>query len=140
VIRYAFLAAFAIPLGATPGAFAVYRVLSVLSGLLEHSNIRLPLWLDAALSLVFSWPNLHKVHHSREARFTDTNYGNLVSWWDRLFLSFTPSLHGARVAYGLEGFDAPDAQTTAGLLAIPFREARAAQAALRADASGRRLG
>jgi sterol desaturase/sphingolipid hydroxylase (fatty acid hydroxylase superfamily) len=73
------------------------------------------------LSLVFTWPDVHKVHHSRDARFTDTNYGNLVSWWDRLFGSFTPAHEGRNIAYGLAGLDDPATQTTSGLLALPFR-------------------
>jgi sterol desaturase/sphingolipid hydroxylase (fatty acid hydroxylase superfamily) len=119
-IRQAFLAAFACALGASPGAFAVYRVALALCALLEHANLRLPPRLDAALSLVFTWPGLHKVHHSRDPRLTDTNYGNIVSWWDRLFATFTPARCGADVAYGLDGFDDPAIQTTAGLLALPF--------------------
>jgi sterol desaturase/sphingolipid hydroxylase (fatty acid hydroxylase superfamily) len=125
VIRFAFLTAFACALGAPPEAFAIYRTCTALSALAEHANVRLPSWLDTALSLVFTWPNLHKVHHSRDARTTDTNYGNLVSWWDRLFFTFTPARHGATVAYGLDGFDDPAAQTTAALLALPFRGAGA---------------
>jgi len=120
VIRYLFLAALALPLGVSAGAFAMYRVLVALAGLLEHANVRVPPQLDALLSLVFTWPNLHKVHHSRDARFTDTNYGNLVSWWDRLFATFTPSREGATIAYGLDGLDDPATQRTAGLLALPF--------------------
>jgi sterol desaturase/sphingolipid hydroxylase (fatty acid hydroxylase superfamily) len=121
VIRYAFLAAFALPLGAGPGPFALYRLTSVLSGLLEHANLRLPPRLDDLLSLVVTWPNTHKIHHSRDPRYTDTNYGNLFSWWDRLFGTFTPARHGAAVAYGLDGLDDPTTQTTAGLLRLPFR-------------------
>ena len=120
LIRYAFMAAFAIPLGPSVGAFAVYRAWSALSGLLEHANIRLPAWLDDRLSLVFTWPNMHKIHHSRDPRYTDTNYGNIVSWWDRLFFTFTPARHGAGIAYGLEGCDAAAAQTTMALLRTPF--------------------
>jgi sterol desaturase/sphingolipid hydroxylase (fatty acid hydroxylase superfamily) len=124
-IRHAFLAVFACALGASPGAFAVYRVAVALCALLEHANLRLPTRLDAALSLVFTWPGLHKVHHARDPRLTDTNYGNLVSWWDRLFATFTPARCGADVAYGLDGFDDAAVQTTAGLLALPFRAAQA---------------
>jgi sterol desaturase/sphingolipid hydroxylase (fatty acid hydroxylase superfamily) len=123
VIRYAFTGAFAIALGASPAAFALYRLAVALGGLLEHSNVRVPLWLDGALSLVFTWPNLHKVHHSRDPRYTDTNYGNLVSWWDRLFSTFTPSRLGTQITYGLDGLDDLATQTTAGLLALPFRGA-----------------
>ena len=127
LIRYAFMAGFAITLGPSVGAFAVYRVWSALSGLLEHSNIRVPTWLDNSLSLVFTWPNMHKIHHSRDAKYTDTNFGNIVSWWDRLFFTFTPARHGASITYGLEGFDDPVSQTTAGLLAAPLRDTRASR-------------
>jgi len=124
VIRYAFMGAFAFALGASPGAFAVYRAWSALNGLLEHASIRIPLWLDSVLSLVTTWPNMHKVHHSRIATETNTNYGNIFSLFDRLFRTFTPSKRGANVPYGLDGFDDPGAQTTAGLLAMPFRDVR----------------
>jgi sterol desaturase/sphingolipid hydroxylase (fatty acid hydroxylase superfamily) len=120
VIRYAFMAAAAIGLGASPVAFGVYRVWSVLSGLLEHSNIRMPLMLDSLLSLVVSTPNMHKVHHSRAREETDTNYGNIFSLFDRLFFTFTPSRRGVNITYGLDGFNDPEVQTTAALLLMPF--------------------
>lgn len=136
VIRYAFITAFAFVIGASPGAFAVYRAWSALNALLEHADFRAPLWLDRALSLVTTWPYMHKVHHSRLAGETNTNYGNIVSLFDRVFGTFTPSRRGVQVVYGLNGFDDPAMQTTAGLLAMPFRDARSA-AALPAWADGR---
>ena len=121
VIRYAFIAAFAFALGAGPKAFAVYRVWSALNGLLEHANVRVPVWLDDRLALVTTWPNMHKVHHSRFHEETDTNYGNIFSFWDRLFSTFTPARRGADIRYGLDGFDDLTTQTTRGLLGLPFR-------------------
>jgi sterol desaturase/sphingolipid hydroxylase (fatty acid hydroxylase superfamily) len=134
VIRYAFLAAAGCAIGASPGAFAVYRLGVALSGLLEHANLRVPPRVDRALSLVFTWPGMHKVHHSRDPRLTDTNYGNLVSWWDRLLGTFTPSRLGADVVYGLDGLDDPATQTTACLLALPFRRPRESAGAQRVQA------
>jgi sterol desaturase/sphingolipid hydroxylase (fatty acid hydroxylase superfamily) len=124
VVRYAVIAAAAIALGASPGAFAVYRAWSALNGLLEHANIRVPRRLDSFLSLVVVTPNMHKVHHSRTATETETNFGNIFALFDRLFSTFTPSERGLHVVYGLDGVDAPATQTTAGLLALPFRGAR----------------
>lgn len=121
VIRYAFTAAFACAIGASPAAFAVYRTWSAVNGLLEHANVRVPPWLDRALSLVTTWPGIHKVHHSRTPSETNTNYGNIFSAFDRLFGTFTPATRGATVACGLDGFDDPATQTTLGLLALPFR-------------------
>jgi sterol desaturase/sphingolipid hydroxylase (fatty acid hydroxylase superfamily) len=126
VIRYAAMAACAIPLGVGPSAFALYRAWSALNGLLEHANVRAPARVDRLLALVTTWPHLHKVHHSRRATETDTNYGNLLSLWDRLFATYTPSARGARVVFGLDGFDDPATQSTAGLLGLPFRRRAAA--------------
>jgi sterol desaturase/sphingolipid hydroxylase (fatty acid hydroxylase superfamily) len=120
VIRYGFMATAAIALGASPGVFGIYRVWSALSGLFEHSNIRMPRRLDSLLSLVVSTPNMHKVHHSRAVEETDTNYGNIFSLFDRLFFTFTPSWRGVNITYGLDGFDDPALQTTAALLIMPF--------------------
>ena len=121
LIRYGFLAAFAFALGASPAAFAVYRSWSAINGLIEHSNIRVPQWLDTTLALVTTFPNMHKVHHSRNPSETDSNYSNIFSIWDRLFLTYTPSRRGANIDYGLEGRDARRDQTTWGLLAQPYR-------------------
>ncbi len=121
VIRYAFMAVAATTLGVTATAFAVYRVWSALTGLLEHANIRLPQRLDSLLVLIVTTPNMHKVHHSRLARETDSNYGNIFSLFDRLFSTLTPPARGVDVVCGLDGFDDAATQTTAGLLALPFR-------------------
>jgi sterol desaturase/sphingolipid hydroxylase (fatty acid hydroxylase superfamily) len=120
-IRYAFSAVVAVALGASPAAFALYRTASALVALLEHANLRVPARLDALLSLAVTWPNVHKVHHARDVRLTDTNFGNLLCWWDRLFGTFTPARVGASVRYGLDGLDAPRMQTARALLALPFR-------------------
>jgi sterol desaturase/sphingolipid hydroxylase (fatty acid hydroxylase superfamily) len=121
VIRYAFMGAFAIALGASPEAFAVYRTWSAINGLLEHANVRVPVWLDRIIALVSTWPHMHKIHHSRVREETDTNYGNLFSFWDRIFSTFTPSSRGADIQYGLNGFDDPSMQTLEGLLRLPLR-------------------
>jgi len=136
LIRYAFLGLWACALGVGLRAYAVYRLWSVINGLLEHANIRVSRRLDRALSLVTTWPNMHKIHHSREASETDSNYGNIFSWFDRLFATYTPSWRGAAVVAGLDGHDDPALQTTAGLLAMPFQ--RAPRSASDASAAGER--
>lgn len=126
-IRYAYLAAFAFAVGASPVAFTIYRAWSALHGLTEHANIRLPQWLDTAITFVFSSPNMHKIHHSRDQLLTDRNYTNIFSIWDRLGGTFTPSRHGRDIVYGLEGEDSAARQSTAGLLMAPFRRAEPGQ-------------
>jgi sterol desaturase/sphingolipid hydroxylase (fatty acid hydroxylase superfamily) len=138
VIRYIVLAAFAALLGAPVEAFAVYRMGSVLNGLLEHANLRVPRALDRLLSLVVVTPNMHKVHHSRARHETNSNYGNLFSLFDRALRTFTPTERGLTIAYGLAEFDDPRTQSTLGLLALPFRSEAAAAETNAAPISDRR--
>src|SRR5215471_16703983 len=121
VIRYVFMAAFACLFGVSVRALVIYRLWSVINGFLEHANLKVPRWLDRILSLVTTWPNVHKLHHSRDPSETDTNYGNIFVWFDRIFSTYTPSWKGEKVAYGLEGFDDPESQRLRALMALPFR-------------------
>jgi len=133
LVRFLLLFATACAFGVSPAGFALYRMLSALTALLEHANVRVPAWFDDVLSLVVTWPTFHKVHHSRVAAETDSNYGNIFSIWDRLFSTATSAQRGRAVVYGLDGFDDPRDQTLEGLLALPFRRERI-QSAVRADA------
>ena len=92
-------------LGLPASSVAVYRILSASNGLIEHSNIRIGQWLDPLLSLIWTTPNMHKIHHSRSPQQTDSNYGNLLALCDRVFGTFRPTKEALAVRYGLESVD-----------------------------------
>ena len=121
IIRYVFMATTAFALGVPPAVFLTYRFTTSMFGFTIHSNIGIPVWLDTALSWFIVTPNMHKVHHSRSQHLTDTNYGNILSLWDRLFGNFVPSKVGTAINYGLDGFDEPAAQAIGKLLVRPWR-------------------
>jgi sterol desaturase/sphingolipid hydroxylase (fatty acid hydroxylase superfamily) len=110
-------------LGVPASAVAAFRVLSAVNGILEHANIRVAPTLDATVSSVWVTPHMHKVHHSREQAETDSNYGNLFTFHDRLFGTFLPTTRASLVTYGLD--DVPPAATRSlrALLALPWRGA-----------------
>lgn len=120
LIRYAFMAGCAIGLGVAPGTLAIYRTWQAINALLEHANIKLPAQFDRLLAFVVVSPNMHKVHHSRMEALTNSNYGNIFSFFDRILFTFTPPERGSEVAYGLDGFDDTATQTTTRLMALPF--------------------
>jgi sterol desaturase/sphingolipid hydroxylase (fatty acid hydroxylase superfamily) len=120
VLRYAFMAAFACAFGVTLSAFVVYRAWSVLNGLLEHANLRIPRGLDRVLVLFTTWPSMHKIHHSRRPDESCTNYGNIFSWFDRMLGTYAGSSDAHRVQCGVDGLDDPTTQSLRGLLALPF--------------------
>jgi sterol desaturase/sphingolipid hydroxylase (fatty acid hydroxylase superfamily) len=121
LLRFSATAVAAWSLGATPEVIAIYRLMSVTNAIFEHANIRTPPWLDRALIWFWVMPNMHKFHHSRVRRETDSNYANLFSLYDRLFRTFTPSTGAASVNYGIEGYDAAEQQAVGALLRMPFR-------------------
>ena len=99
---------------------AVYLTLSGLNAQLEHANIRMSDRLDGLLRLFVVTPNMHKAHHSRRQKETDTNYSNIFSFWDRLCGTYTPRVDFGELRYGLDGFDDAGKQSLGGLLKMPF--------------------
>jgi sterol desaturase/sphingolipid hydroxylase (fatty acid hydroxylase superfamily) len=99
--RYGVIGAAALALGASPEAFAAYRFASALSAVLEHANIAVPMPLARTLALATSWPLMHKIHHSSASIETSSNYGNLLSIWDRIFSTYTQLDRAGVEPYGL---------------------------------------
>ena len=86
--------------GASSAYYLVYRLATVFFTYFTHANVALPLWLDRTLGLVFVTPRLHKFHHHDCLPWTDRNYGNMFSLWDRLFGTLVRD-DVARIRYGL---------------------------------------
>jgi sterol desaturase/sphingolipid hydroxylase (fatty acid hydroxylase superfamily) len=103
-------------------AVVIQRLVSAANGILEHGNIRLWNPLDRVLSLAWVTPNVHKIHHSRELSETNSNYGNVLTLYDRVFGTFTPSDRAESVVYGLDAVDPARIGSFGGLLSMPFHE------------------
>jgi sterol desaturase/sphingolipid hydroxylase (fatty acid hydroxylase superfamily) len=102
-------------------AVVIQRLVSAANGIFEHSNTRLWRPLDRALSLVWVTPNIHKIHHSREFAETNSNYGNVLTLYDRMLGTFTPSERAESVVYGLDDVDPGTTGSLGGLLSLPFQ-------------------
>ena len=107
-------------LGMPPEYYAMYRFITAFCTYFTHANIKLPDTVDKALSYVIVTPNAHKFHHHHEMPWTDTNFGNIFSFWDRLFGTFvyqsTESIH-----YGVDTMDDSKADSLSHQLAVPFK-------------------
>ena len=101
LMREVFGLAAAIIMGIPVAYFAFYRIVTVFFTYITHANIMLPLWLDKVLSYVFITPNIHKFHHHFERPWTDTNFGNIFSLWDRMFGTFVYD-DPKKIKYGLD--------------------------------------
>lgn len=82
-------------------AVMIYQTILVFFTAFEHANINLPLWLDKGMSYIFISPNMHKVHHHWKQPYTDSNYGTIVSIWDRLLGTYQ-YLDKKDIKYGID--------------------------------------
>lgn len=124
VVRFAFTALAALVLGTPIWLVFLYQALSVVLSQFNHANIVLPRALDRALSWVIVSPDMHKVHHHYVLPYTDTNYGNIFSVWDRLFGTFS-ILERDQLVYGVDTHMSPEDHSRVGnLLTIPFQPPR----------------
>ena len=85
----------------------------------------MPRAIDRALSWVIITPLMHKVHHHYTQPLTDTNYGNIFSFWDRIFGTFAQVDDTTELIYGIDTHMDPQENDKMGnLLKIPFQPYR----------------
>lgn len=115
-------------LGFSAAALGLYLALTTLTSLWHHANINLPESLDRHLRWLLVTPSVHIVHHSSFQPETDSNYGSVFSFWDRLFGTYTaPVSVPARL--GLECFRQEQDATLLATLLQPFQFRRGAAVA-----------
>ena len=124
VIRFTFTLMGVFIVGAPMGVVMLYQSLSLIATQFGHANIRLPKKVDAIISYFLVSPDMHKVHHHYMLPYTDSNYGNIFSIWDRMFGTFM-KLDRDSIIYGVDTFpDEVENASIKGLLKQPFHTYR----------------
>jgi sterol desaturase/sphingolipid hydroxylase (fatty acid hydroxylase superfamily) len=111
-------------LGAPAVGVLVFELILNGTTMFNHSNVRMPAWLDRALRWVVVTPDMHRVHHSIAARETNSNFGFNLPWWDRLFGTYRdqPAAGHETMTIGIEQFREPAEQRLDRMLTQPFRD------------------
>ena len=124
IIRFSFTLLGVFIIGTSIGIVMLYQALSLLSTQFNHANIRLPKKLDQWISYIIVSPDMHKIHHHYRLPYTDTNFGNIFSIWDRVFGTFS-NYEREKIIYGVDVF--PDEKKNSqikSLLKQPFEKYR----------------
>jgi sterol desaturase/sphingolipid hydroxylase (fatty acid hydroxylase superfamily) len=124
VIRFLFTVIAVLIVGSPMWMVFLYQSLSVVFSQFNHANIPLPKSFDKFLSYFIISPDMHKVHHHYKLPYTDSNYGNIFSVWDRLFGTYK-YLDREKIIYGVDTHMHPKENNQLGnLLKIPFEKYR----------------
>ncbi len=89
--------------GAPMYAVMIYQTILVFATAFTHANINLSVNIDRILSYIIVSPNMHKVHHHYKQPYTDSNYGAVLSIWDRILGTFN-KLDSNKIVYGLDKY------------------------------------
>jgi sterol desaturase/sphingolipid hydroxylase (fatty acid hydroxylase superfamily) len=123
LLSWAIKLAAVVLLGAPALAVLLFEVLLNATSMFNHSNLRLPLWLDRLLRLVLVTPDMHRVHHSTLPRETNSNFGFNLPWWDFLLGTYRnqPALGHENMTIGLANLrDEHQVDRLPSMLALPF--------------------
>ena len=122
IIRFLFTLLGVFIIGTSIGIVMLYQALSLLSTQFNHANIRLPKKLDQWISYIIVSPDMHKIHHHYRLPYTDSNFGNIFSIWDRMLGTFS-NYEREKIIYGVDVF--PDEKKNSqikSLLKQPFEK------------------
>jgi len=104
------------------GIVMLYQTLSAFFGHMTHANVQMPKKLDKILSLIFITPHFHKIHHHHTLPLTDSNYGNIFSFWDTLFKTSRKVDNLKDITYGIDThMKKEEISSLKNLLLIPFQ-------------------
>ena len=122
IIRFLFTLLGVFIIGTSIGIVMLYQALSLVSTQFSHANIRLPKKIDQWISYIIVSPDMHKIHHHYRLPYTDTNFGNIFSIWDRMLGTFS-NYEREKIIYGVDVF--PDEKKNSqikSLLKQPFEK------------------
>jgi sterol desaturase/sphingolipid hydroxylase (fatty acid hydroxylase superfamily) len=124
VFRFIFTTGGAVLAGADMWVIMLYQSLSAALSQFNHSNIQFPAKLDHFLSYILVTPSMHRVHHHYVLPQTDSNFGNIFSFWDRIFGTYM-RMDNHQIVYGIDTHTAPEEHSNLwNLLKIPFQKYR----------------
>jgi sterol desaturase/sphingolipid hydroxylase (fatty acid hydroxylase superfamily) len=112
-------------LGPPVEAVIAVEILAAAVSIAQHANARMPPTIDRALRLVLITPDMHRVHHSARREETDSNFGTVFPFWDRLFGTYrdAPALGHEGMCIGLDEYRDESCLAVRAMLLQPFRTA-----------------
>lgn len=120
IVRVVFTTLAVVMVGAPIWLIFVYQSCSVVMTQWNHSNMKMPARLDRILSVVLCTPNMHRVHHHYRQPYSDMNYGNIFSIWDRLLGTFV-EVDNTKLRYGVDThMTTAEADNIGTMLRMPF--------------------
>jgi sterol desaturase/sphingolipid hydroxylase (fatty acid hydroxylase superfamily) len=119
IIRESFTIIGVVLMGVPVGLYFMHRSFQALFTYFNHANIQLPKWLDRTIGLIFVSPDMHKFHHHYKRPWTDMNFANSFSIWDRVFGTLVYD-DVKKIRYGIDTLDDSLDENVGFQMKVPF--------------------
>ncbi|KGL63136.1 sterol desaturase family protein [Polaribacter sp. Hel1_85] len=124
VIRFSFTLLGVFVVGTPIAIVMLYQSMSLIFTQFTHANLKISPKVDTFLSYFIVSPDMHKIHHHYQLPYTDSNYGNIFSIWDRLLGTYM-EMDREKIVYGVDTFfDEEKNSSLKELLKQPFQGSR----------------
>jgi len=110
--------------GPSLGSYLLYETVFQAGTLFHHSNLRLPIRSERLLVRFFVTPRMHGIHHSQVKEETNSNYGTVLSFWDRLHRSLRLNIPQGEIDIGIPGYAGERDNSLGSALLAPFQPQR----------------
>jgi sterol desaturase/sphingolipid hydroxylase (fatty acid hydroxylase superfamily) len=124
IFSIGFLALTVVAFGIPPIMLLVFFLCLEVATLFHHSNWRLPIRLERILNLIVVTPRMHGIHHSIVQRETNSNWGTVFCWWDKLHRTLRRDIPQNEITIGVAAYRDEKELTLGQLLVLPFRKQR----------------
>lgn len=111
-------------IGVSLPVFMAYELTFQANTLFHHSNLRLPIRLERFLNKFLVTPRMHGIHHSQRQQETNSNYGVVFPWWDKLHRTLGLNVPQSEIVIGVPGYSQAEDNRIWNVLAAPFRKQR----------------
>ena len=124
ILSVPFRVAVVAALGIDFWALIIFEVIFETVTCFEHSNWRLPIALERFLNHVLVTPRMHGIHHSIVQRETNSNWGTIFCWWDKLHHTLRRDIPQDAITIGVAAYRDEEELTVGKLFVLPFRQQR----------------
>jgi sterol desaturase/sphingolipid hydroxylase (fatty acid hydroxylase superfamily) len=122
IVNVVFLALVTVICGLSPAVLAGYEIAEHFANMLTHANLRISDGIERLIRLLFVTPTLHRLHHSPMRIETDSNYGIVFSFWDRMGGTYRGETiqPGPAIRFGLDEVSGESAGDLQAQLVLPW--------------------
>lgn len=110
-------------IGAKLLSMAIFESTLVLITQFHHSSLKVPERFEKIFWIFFVPPSMHRIHHSVKIRERNTNYGAILSVWDRMFRTLIRGIDQGKIVIGVGAYREPGQLDLRHLLLMPFTKA-----------------